>query len=362
MTEPQTPNQPISEKEQRRFKYKFLSSFAYAGIAAVGVLLVLYAWRLPPFVTDIQSTENAMVRGQVTLISPQVSGYVTDVAVQDFQHVKKGDLLVQIDERIYAQKVEQAKAQLAEREAQLANNEQERLTAEAVIRQNEAAVVNADAQSARTEKDFQRASVLAESGASSQSALDNARAARAQNDAQARQARASVEIAKENEKSVMVSRASLQAAVEQAKAALALAQIDLDNTRITAPNDGQLGQVSVRLGAYVTAGTQMMGLVPAHMWVIANMKETQMGHVTTGQPVRFSVDALDGLSLTGTVEQISPAAGSEFSIIPADNATGNFVKISQRIPVRIKIADGQEGADRLKPGMSVVVHIDTGAK
>lgn len=352
-------NKPLSEKEQRSLRRVFLSSFLFAGIAAVGVLLVLYAWRLPPFASDIESTENALVRGQVTLISPQVSGYVTDVPVQDFQHVQKGDLLVKIDERIYLQKVAQAKAQLAEREAALANNEQQKLTAEAVIRQNEAAVVNADAQSAKTEKDYQRAAVLAESGASSQSTRDSARAARAQNDAQGRQVRASLEIAREDLKSVMISRASLEAAVESAQAALALAQIDLDNTQITAPADGQLGQVSVRLGAYVTAGTQLMGLVPDHLWVIANMKETQMARVRVGQTATFSVDALDGLVFRAQVERISPATGSEFSVLPADNATGNFVKISQRIPVRLRLDDGQQGADRLKPGMSVIAHIDT---
>jgi len=139
------------------------------------------------------------------------------------------------------------------------------------------------------------------------------------------------------------------------------AKVDLDNTKITAPQDGQLGQVTVRKGAYVNSGAQLMGLVPSQMWVIANMKETQMANVQVGQPATFTVDALNGATLTGQVERISPATGSEFSVLPADNATGNFVKIAQRIPVRIRIDSGQKLAPRLRPGMSVIVSIDTSA-
>ncbi|MEE7547588.1 HlyD family secretion protein, partial [Xanthomonas sp. Kuri4-1] len=159
--------------------------------------------------------------------------------------------------------------------------------------------------------------------------------------------------------SVAVNRAVLEAAVASAEAAVRLAQINLDNTRIVAPRDGQLGQLGVREGAYVTNGTQLMALVPGTLWVVANLKETQMANVRIGQRARFSVDALDNARLTGRVQEISPAAGSEFSVLPADNATGNFVKIAQRIPVRIRIDPGQALARRLRPGMSVVVAIDT---
>ena len=158
---------------------------------------------------------------------------------------------------------------------------------------------------------------------------------------------------------MIVNRASLEADVANAEAALRLAQIDLDNTRIIAPEDGQLGQISVRRGAYVSAGTRLTSLVPGQKWVIANMKETQMANVRPGLPVTFTVDALNGATFHGVVEYISPAAGSEFSAISPDNATGNFVKIAQRIPVRIKI-NGEEQT-RLRPGMSVQVSIDTSA-
>ena len=176
------------------------------------------------------------------------------------------------------------------------------------------------------------------------------------------QARASLDIARENLRSVEVNRGSLEAAVASAEAALQLARIDLANTEIRAPRDGQLGQVGVRLGAYVNAGSQLTAIVPDALWVIANMKETQMAHVLPGQPATFLVDALDHARLNGHVERISPAAGSEFSVLPADNATGNFVKIAQRIPVRIAIDPDQPLAARLRPGMSVVVSIDTAAR
>lgn len=143
------------------------------------------------------------------------------------------------------------------------------------------------------------------------------------------------------------------------EAAVKLAEIDLANTHIVAPRDGQLGQVTVRQGAYVNAGAQLTALVPNTMWIIANMKETQMANVAVGQPVTFSVDALGNARLRGHVERISPATGSEFSVIAPDNATGNFVKIAQRIPVRISIDPNQPLSQRLRPGMSVVTTIDT---
>jgi len=183
----------------------------------------------------------------------------------------------------------------------------------------------------------------------------------AQTAAAVAQARANLDIAKQQVRSVTVNKQSLEAAVDNAAAALKAAKVDLENTRIVAPEDGQLGQVTVRKGAYVNTGAQLMGLVPRQLWVIANLKETQMNRVRVGQSVTFKVDALDGAQLTGQVERISPATGSEFSVLPADNATGNYVKIAQRIPVRIRIDAGQARAQRLAPGMSVIVSIDTSA-
>lgn len=337
-------------------------AFFFALIALAGVLVVLYAWSLPPFTTPIESTENAQVRGQVTLISPQVSGYVVAVSVQDFQTVRHGELLVKIDDRIYRQRVAQGEAQVATAKAALANAQQQRRSAEATIAQAKAGVQSAHAQALKAEADWRRIKALVADGSLSERERDQTFAAHAQALAGVTQADAALRIAQENLRTVEVNRAALEAAVANAQAALQLARIDLANTEIRAPRDGRLGQVTVRVGAYVTAGTQLTALVPPTLWVIANMKETQMANVAVGQPAWFTVDALNHARINGHIERISPAAGSEFSVLPPDNATGNFVKIAQRIPVRIAIAPDQPLAERLRPGMSVVVSIDTAAQ
>ena len=332
---------------------------AFARVAIGGALVVLYAWRLPPFRSAIQSTENAYVRGQVTLISPQVSGYVMDVPVRDFQRVRKGQLLVQIDARIYRQQVDQASAQLQAAHASLDNWTQQLRSAHASVAQSRAAIASNDALHVRTEAALRRTDTLAHEKLVSAQDLETAFAANAQAVAAVNQTRAALDAAEQNVRSVSVNRAALEASVAGAEAAVKLARINLDHTHIEAPRDGQLSQILVREGAYVTNGTQLMALVPDTFWIVANLKETQMTDVRIGQPVRISVDALGGKRMRGHVQEISPAAGSEFSVLPADNATGNFVKIAQRIPVKISIDAGQQGAARLRPGMSVVVDIDT---
>ncbi|WP_122709741.1 HlyD family secretion protein [Pseudomonas viridiflava] len=349
---------PVTSRPSSRRK-RIISSVLFGAVALAGVLIVLYAWQLPPFTSPIQSTENAQVRGQTTLISPQLSGYVYEVPVQDFQFVKTGDLLVRLDDRIYKQRLDQALAQLDVQKASLANNLQQRRSADATIVQRQAQLQNTIAQSRKSAADLRRNQALVTDGSVSKSELDVTRAADAQASAAVAEAKATLQIAREDLQTVIVNRGSLEASVANAEAAIQLARIDLDNTRIVAPRDGQLGQIGVRLGAYVNSGAQLMALVPERRWIIANMKETQMADVRLGQSVSFTVDALDDQTMHGRVQRISPAAGSEFSLLPADNATGNFVKISQRIPVRIIVDDNQPLLERLRPGMSVVVSIDT---
>ncbi len=335
-------------------------SVALIAMAVVGISLILHAWRLPPFSGGPQTTDNAYVRGQVTFISPQVNGYLTSVEVVDLQPVQKGQLLMTIDDRIYRQRVHQAEAQLAMKQAALSNNLQQRRSAEATIASNKAALENARAQALKGGFDLKRVENLAADGSLSVRERDAARAANAQAQAAVRQAEAQVAVAQQNLQTVIVNRASLEGDVASAQAALELAQIDLANTRIVAPDAGQLGQLSVRKGAYVTAGTRLTSVVPDHKWIIANMKETQLADIRPDLPATFRVDALNGKRYNGHVEFISPAAGSEFSAISPDNATGNFVKIAQRIPVRIAI--DAEDMRELRPGMSVEVSIDTAAQ
>jgi multidrug resistance efflux pump len=354
-----SPEAEQAARARRRRRRRIVGYVAFIVVVLLGVALVLYAWRLPPFTSTLQTTENAMVRGQVTLIAPQVSGYVTQVPVQDFQHVRAGQLLAQIDDRIYYQQLEQAQAQLQSAQANLDNWVQQKASAEASVAESRAGVASSAAQRDNARVSLRRIEALTAQQMLSRQDRDTAFATDAQARASLAQAQAALSAAEQGVRSVTVNRATLEAAVANARAAVRLARINFDNTRIVAPRAGQLGQVSVHQGAYVTNGTQLMAIVPDVLWVVANMKETQMAQVRLGQPVSFSVDALGGARLHGHVQEISPATGSEFSVLPADNATGNFVKIAQRIPVRISIDPGQQPATRLRPGMSVVVGIDT---
>jgi multidrug resistance efflux pump len=330
-------------------------------VALAGVLIILYSWGLPPFSAVVQGTDNAYVRGQTTIISPQVSGYVTGVPVRDFQFVRKGDVLLRIDDRIYRQRVEQARANVDTQVATLNNSRQAARAREATVQSQQANLDNARAQLQRAQADMGRVDELVGQGSVSLRERDQTRASLHQAQAAVEQAKAAGEIARQDVESVRVGRAGLQAAVEAARAALRLAEIDLANTVVVAPQDGRLSQVGARLGQYVTSGTQLMFLVPQQLWVIANYKEAQTAHMMPGQPAAFRVDALDHARFTGRVEQLAPAAGSEFAVIQADNATGNFVKVAQRIAVKISIDPGQPLAERLRPGMSVEAEVDTRA-
>ncbi|MBO9377312.1 biotin/lipoyl-binding protein [Sphingomonas histidinilytica] len=334
-------------------------TIAIVAIAVVAILAVLYAWQLPPFAGFSERTDNAYVRGRVTIISPQVSGYVISVPVQDFAEVKAGQILATIDDRIYRARVAQAEANLAAQQASLANSTQAQRSREVATASQDAAIANARAQLVRAEADMRRADALIADGSISARERDQTRAALLAAQAGVRQAEAARAIGTQDVRTVLVGRGGLTAAVEGARAQLRLARIDLDNTVIRAPVAGQLSEIGVRSGAFVTAGTQLMFLVPHDVWVVANFKEAQTRDMRVGQGASFKVDALGGAKLTGHVENIAPAAGSEFAVLKPDNATGNFVKVAQRISVRIRIDPGQELARRLRPGMSVEAKIHT---
>jgi multidrug resistance efflux pump len=335
------------------------STLIFIAMLIAGALLALYAWGLPPFTSAIQETDNANVRGQTTVIAPQVNGYITEVTVHDFDLVKKGQVLARIDDRIYRQRVEQARAQLATQIATLSNSTQSQRSSQASLGGQAAAVENARAQLARAQADMRRVAELVSEGSVSLRERDQTLAALRQAEAAVHQAEAQRSVAQEQVRSVTVSRGGLEAGVQGARAALRLAEIDLANTVIRAPQDGRLGEVGVRLGQYVTAGTQLVFLVPQTVWVMANFKEAQTARMAPGQPATIRVDALDRAELHGRVERIAPAAANEFTVIRPDNATGNFVKVAQRIPVRIAIDRNDPLFARLRPGMSVEARVDT---
>ena len=324
-----------------------------------GVLLILYAWRLWPFTSAVVTTENAYVRGQIIAMAPQAAGYVVEADVLDFAHVQRGQVLLRIDDRIYRQQLDSALAQLRIAKAELANWSQTVAQNQATLRTREADLAQASAERARAQADIARVSELASRGSVSVRERDQVLATERASAASIERAQAAIEGQRQTIIATRVSRESLAGRVQQAQAQVDLARINLANTVIRAPRDGQIGEASVRVGQYVQAGSQLMFLVPKQLWVIANYKETQIARMQLGQPAKFTVDALNGAQLTGRVEQLAPASGSEFSVLRPDNASGNFTKIVQRITVRIRIDPGQPLVSRLRPGMSVVAKVDT---
>lgn len=329
-----------------------------AALAVSGSGAILTGWGvLPPGAGPV--TDNAYVRGRTTVIAPQVSGYVTEVAVKDYQNVAAGQVLARVDDRIYRARVDQAQANLDAALAALANSTQAHAARSAGVEGQAANLANAQAQLARAQADMARVADLVSDGSVSVRERDQTQAALRAAEAQVRQAEAAARIAREDVKTVDVGKGGLAANVEAARAQLRLAEIDLDHTVIRAPEAGQIGEVGVRLGQYVTNGVQLVSLIPADRWVIANFKEAQTRRVAPGQPATLTVDALGGAKIRGHVEQLSPGAGSEFAVLKPDNATGNFVKVPQRIGVRIAIDPGQPVTARLRPGMSVEARVET---
>lgn len=336
-----------------------LATYLTLAVGIGGIIALLFAWNLPPFDGSVERTDDAYVQGQVTVLSPQLSALVAEVPVTDFQTVKKGDLLVRLDDRIYRQQLAQAEASLDAAKAALDANAQAQKTAKANISSAEAGVESAAASLENAQSQWERIERLSAKELSTGTDMDRARATLDQAKAALAQAKAQVDVAREALQTTVVNRRSLEANVAAADAARALAQINLENTRITAPRDGTLGQIKAHEGQYVSTGTQLVALVPAKRWVIANYKETQLNGLKPGQKVTFTVDALNGEAFTGHIANFSPASGSQFSVITPDNATGNFTKVAQRVPVRIEIDPGQIDPDKLVPGLSVVTRIDT---
>lgn len=328
-------------------------------VLIIGIGIILWAWKIGPFNSAVESTDNSYVKGKTTVLSSQINGYVKDVLVSDFDHVKKGQVLMHIDATTYDQKVTQAEAGVDQAKNNLSNQSQN-------IAQRKADIVAAEAkvEQARTAYQLslaqqQRYQQLGDSGAASKSEQDKAVADTQNNLALLQQAQANVLVAQEALKTAQVAETGLKAQVTNAAAQLDQAQTTKNYSSIIAPMDGQLGEVNPRVGQYVAAGTQLLYLIPQQTWVTANFKETQIANMKIGQKAWFTVDALNHQKFTGHVEQISPAAGSEFSVLKADNATGNFTKVVQRIAVRIAIDPNQTGIENLRPGMSVISSVDT---
>jgi membrane fusion protein, multidrug efflux system len=308
-----------------------------------------------------QSTDDAYLQADLTPLAAKIPGYVRRVPVQDFQRVKAGDLLVEIVDDDYRAQHDQAQANVTAAKAAIQSIEQQKLLQDALIKQAQATIAATEADVTRYHLEAVRQQTLLSQGLAgtpqiTEQAIDNekrAEAILALNRAQLEQQRQQLNVLDSQERQA-------HATVNAQQASRDLAEINLGYTRITAPVDGMVGQRQVRAGQYVSAGTEVISLVPLpDVWVIANFKETQMTRVRVGQPASVTVDAFPGVVLRGRVDSWSPASGAQFSLLPPDNATGNFTKVVQRLPVKIVFEPDPSIADLLRPGMSVIATIHT---
>jgi len=322
-----------------------------AAAAALIVALaagVYYFW----FVLPYESTDNAFIEGNVIPMSSQVPGRVAELLVKDNQAVKQGDVILKIDPRDYEASLAQARADLAAARSRVEQAKAQVNASQAKVAQALAGAVAADAENQRAADDLKRYQSV-DSTAVSKSAFDAAQS-------QARAASANLEAAHSQVKAaiadVTLCEAGVEtanAAVKQAEAKLQQAELNLSYTQVTAPEDGHVTRRVVEKGAYIQPGQSLMAIVPRRYWVIANFKETQLTRMRVGQPVEVVVDAYPDHKFKGVVESIQSGAGARFSLFPPENATGNYIKVVQRVPVKIVLDDTPESELALGPGMSV---------
>ncbi|MBA2125169.1 hemolysin D [Hyphomicrobium methylovorum] len=342
------------EKPRRSRKPIFIGVGAIVALAA--------AWFGYQYITVgryIVSTDDAYVGADMALISPKVPAYVSDVPIVENQPVKKGDVLVRLDSGDYQLALDQAQAKLATQNANITTFEAQIRAADATAEQARAQLDSAKATVLKTEADYQRTSALTAKDYSTKAALDAAIAARDSARAQVKSNEAAIQAADANIVLLHAQRDQAKQLAKELKVTVNQAERDLSFTIIRAPFNGVIGNKNVQVGDYVTPGKRLAAVVPLDkVYVDANLKETQLATVKAGQEAEVSIDALDGQKLKGTVESVAPASGSQFSLLPPENATGNFTKIVQRVPVRIAVP-ASEAQGRLRPGLSVVVDIDT---
>jgi membrane fusion protein (multidrug efflux system) len=304
-------------------------------------------------------TDDAYVQGDITVLAAKVSGYVTDVAVTSNQSVKAGDLIAKIDDGDYRLAVRSAQDKLATQQSTIVRIGRQIEAAQSAVAQAAAQIEASRADAERAASDFARQQQLAQSDFTSRARFDQAKADRDRTEAAVKSAEAALAAAKANVDVLSAQRTEAERVASELQTAVAKVERDLTFTEIRAPVDGVVGNKAVEVGTYVQPGARLAAVVPlATVHVDANFKETQLAALQPGQKVHIQVDAFPDRDITGSVESISPASGSVFSLLPAENATGNFTKIVQRVPVRIvvdpKVAD--EGI--LRPGLSAVVSVD----
>lgn len=351
---PDSPDRAKTQEKTPSLRDRLRQHWLLASAGAVVLIAVLVGGLLYWLeARQFESTDDAFVAARSFSVASKVGGYVTDIPVTDNQHVKAGDLLARIDERDYRIAVGQANAQVAVSKANIDNVEAQIVSQQEQIKQAEAQLEQAQAQLQFSQEEFKRAEELVEKGAGTVQRQQQTRS-----DLQAQQA--NTERAKTAVSAAQIGIKTLQAQLEGARAQLAQSQAQLDQaklnlqyTGVVAAQSGRVVKLSGAKGTFVTAGQSLMMFVPDEVWVVANYKETQLRDMRPGQQVEIRIDAYPGRKLTGHVDSVQPGSGTAFSLLPAENATGNYVKVVQRVPVKI-VVDNWPADLPVGPGMSVV--------
>ena len=306
------------------------------------------------------STDDAYVGADTSTVAPRLAGYVTKVAAANNASVKAGDPLVYLDDSDQKLDVSAAENQIAAQQAAINRIDKQIEAGQAGIAQARTAITSANADSELAIADLARAAALAKNQFATQQALQQAQATRDKTAAAVESAKAGLTTAEANVAVMQAQRVEAERALDQYQTTLAQKKLDLEHMVIRAPFDGVVGNRAVDPGEYVATGQRLLALVPLQdVYVDANFKETQLGRIRPGASATVSVDAYSDATIEGTVDSVAPASGAVFSLLPADNATGNFTKITQRVPVRIRIPASEAAKGILRPGLSVVVDIDS---
>ncbi|MBD2713713.1 HlyD family secretion protein [Microvirga sp. STR05] len=347
--------EPVVEEQAGRSKRPII----FIVLALVLLLGGYYGWQRYQFGQTHEETDDAQVEGDIYPILPRVSGPVLEVKVEDNQPVKKGDVLLTVDPADYQQRVNAAEAALAAAQANVVAARAAVGTASANVSTAQATIGVSDANQARLQKDLKRSEFLRKEDIIPQSEYDAVQANLKSTSAQRNTAQQQVKVAQQQVEAARQQVAVAEAVVKQRQADLENAKLQLSYTTLVAPVNGFVSKKSVQPGQLVSPNQQLMGLVASERtWVVANFKETQLGNMKVGQPVEVEVDAYPNQEFAGHIESLSAATGARFALLPPDNASGNFVKVTQRVPVKI-VLDKADPEHPLRAGMSVVATVKT---
>jgi membrane fusion protein (multidrug efflux system) len=349
---------PASPAPAKRSRLKPMLLAGVLAVAAIGGGYYGYNWwTVGRFMV---STDDAYVGAKNATLAAKIPGYVARIAFEDNAQVHAGDVIATIDDGDYKLAVEAARGKAETQQATIERLDKQIVAQQAALEQTKAQLVSARAAAVRAQQEFDRQQALSGRGFASKQAFEQAQAGRDQANAMVQSAQAAIDAAAAN---VDVSRGQREEAarlLKELQTALAKAERDLSFTVLRAPFDGVVGNRAMQVGDYVQAGQRLASLVPLDaVYVDANFKETQLAKLRGGQTATITVDALPGEPITAMVESVAPASGSVFSLLPPDNATGNFTKIVQRVPVRIRVPAEIAARGALRPGMSVVVSVNT---